>query len=86
MSQMSQKNNKKIPNWAIAGHSKPKTRREFLAHGLIPFVASSFLPNPIEMIRRASFMETAYANLDCADSSNNSWIPVVQIDLAGGRL
>lgn len=73
-----------IPNWALAGHSKPKTRREFLAHGLIPFVASTVLPNPLEIIRSGSFLQTAGASLNCATTSSNSWIPVVQIDLAGG--
>jgi hypothetical protein len=81
---MSNKNDEKnIPNWALADHSKPKTRREFLAHGLIPFIASTFLPNPLELLRSGALLETAHAGMNCASSGHN-WTPVVQIDLAGG--
>ena len=75
---------KKIPNWAIAGHKQPKTRREFLAHGLIPFIASTFLPNPLKLFQNPYFLDSAWANATCNTGASNQWIPVIQIDLAGG--
>ncbi|MCS6838386.1 MAG: hypothetical protein NZ480_06020 [Bdellovibrionaceae bacterium] len=80
------KSNKKqnLPNWVVSGHSKPKTRREFLAQGLIPFVASTFLPNPIQLLTSNEFIESAWGNLNCPSAASNSWIPFIQVDLAGG--
>jgi hypothetical protein len=77
---------KSMPNWSLSGHTQPKTRREFLAHGLIPFVASTFLPNPFNLIKNFSLLDSAYGNTKNCNSSSgtHSWIPVVQIDLAGG--
>lgn len=75
----------KLPNWAISGHKAPTTRREFLAHGLIPFVAASFLPSPLRLLNQESWLESAVANsLSCQSGNNSDWIPFIQVDLAGG--
>lgn len=75
----------KLPNWAISGHKKPTTRREFLAHGLIPFVAATFLPSPMKLLNKEQWLEAAVADsLNCQSSNANSWMPFMQVDLAGG--
>ena len=39
------KNKKEMPMWAQLGHTKPVTRREFLATGVIPFSAWAVGPS-----------------------------------------
>jgi hypothetical protein len=65
-------------------HGKPKTRREFLSYGLVPFAASLFLPNPFKWLQGPSFLEGAWGSPACPNSEGHQWIPFVQIDLAGG--
>lgn len=76
---MSKQNKKDIPSWALAGHKKPVTRREFLAHGLIPFAAATFMPNWMKLLSP----ESAIAQTVCP-SAGGSMIPFVHFNLAGG--
>jgi hypothetical protein len=69
---------KEMPMWAQSGHGKPVTRREFLAHGLIPFAASAFLPSVLGLLTP---MEARAAT--CA-SSASGMIPFITLNLAGG--
>lgn len=77
---MSKQNKKEVPQWAIAGHRRPVTRREFLAHGLIPFAAATFMPNWLKLLSP----ESALAQAKCAATGTSSMIPFVQFNLAGG--
>ena len=50
------KRNKKqeIPSWAKTGHQKPVTRRELLAHGIIPFAGTLFAPQMMQLLLSSS--------------------------------
>ncbi len=76
---MSNQNKKQIPQWALTGHKKPVTRREFLAHGIIPFAATTFLPNWLKLLAP----NEALAQVGCP-APQGSLIPFVQLNLAGG--
>lgn len=70
---------KEIPAWAKAGHAKPVTRREFLAHGMIPFAAAAFMPNWMKLLAP----ENAMAQTNCPAGGSNL-IPFIQLNLEGG--
>lgn len=75
----------KTPNWALSGHKAPTTRREFLSHGLIPFIASTILPSPLKLLQNGNLFESAMADsLTCSSGVSSSWMPFMQVDLAGG--
>lgn len=70
---------KKTPTWAQPGHSKPVTRRDFLAAGMLPFAASIFIPNWVSLL----VGETAHGqNLNCPNSP--FMIPFITLNLNGG--
>jgi hypothetical protein len=73
------RNQKQIPNWAKAGHQKPVTRREFLAHGLIPFAAATFMPNWLKLLSP----EAALAQTACP-TGGSGMVPFIQLNLEGG--
>lgn len=73
---------KQIPNWALTGHRKPVTRREFLSYGLIPFAASTFMPNWMQLLAPQDAMAQSAAN--CPVAAASSLIPFVQLNLSGG--
>lgn len=73
------KSKKEIPSWAKAGHGKPVTRREFLAHGLIPFAAATFMPNWMKFLSP----EYSSAQANCPAGGSNM-IPFIQLNLEGG--
>lgn len=73
------KNKKDIPYWAQLGHSKPVTRRDFLATGMIPFAASMMVPNWLSLILGN---QASAQSLNCPVPS--SFIPFITINLAGG--
>jgi hypothetical protein len=69
---------KEIPSWAKSGHAKPVTRREFLAHGIIPFAAAAFMPNWMRLLAPQEVLAAT-----CADSASGM-IPFFQLNLEGG--
>lgn len=76
------KSKKEIPNWVLTGHKKPVTRREFLNYGLIPFAASTFMPNWLSLLSPTGAMAQSAAN--CPSDTGSSMIPFVQLNLSGG--
>lgn len=69
-----------IPSWAKTGHRKPVTRREFLAHGIIPFAAYAMAPNFLGLL----LGNRAHAQALVCPSSESSAIPFISFNLAGG--
>ena len=70
---------KKIPSWAQQGHSKPVTRRDFLAAGMLPFAASIFVPNWVSLlVGESAHAETAMC------PSPTQMIPFITLSLSGG--
>lgn len=71
---------KEMPLWAKMGHAKPRTRREFLGYGIIPFAARALVPGALGLLT-APFSQANAAN--CATESAGS-VPFVTLNLAGG--
>ncbi|WP_413561053.1 hypothetical protein [Bdellovibrio sp. HCB209] len=71
------KDKKDIPMWALTGHKKPVSRRDFLSAGIIPFAANMFVPNWVSLM----FGNKAHA-ADCP--TPESLIPFVTVNLSGG--
>ena len=76
---MSRTKKEEIPQWAKSGHKKPVTRREFLAHGLIPFAASAFMPNWMRLLSPEAAMAA-----DACPAGGSNLIPFMQLNLEGG--
>lgn len=74
------KNNKNIPQWALTGHKKPTTRREFLGYGMIPFAASTFMPNLFQLL---SPQVAGAQSANCSVAAS-TMIPFIQFNLSGG--
>jgi len=72
---------KEMPLWAQTGHGKPVTRRDFLACGMIPFVASALVPGALGLLG-TPFQARAEEN--CATGQASSLIPFITMNLAGG--
>ena len=72
---------KEMPMWAKTGHSKPTSRREFLAHGLIPFAASALVPGALGLLTYTP--RGMAAMLDCPGSSS-TMAPFITLNLSGG--
>ncbi len=72
---------KKTPIWAEKGHGKPITRRDFLAHGMIPFAASIFMPNWMKLLSPENSLAQTITSCPVA---NSSMIPFIQYNLSGG--
>lgn len=70
---------KKIPTWAVSGHRKPVTRREFLAHGIIPFAAYLTLPSWAQLLTP----KNAMAMPNCP-TPVGGMIPYITVNLSGG--
>ena len=75
------KNNKSIPNWALTGHKKPVTRRDFLNYGMIPFAASAFMPNWLQLF--SPERSNAQVGAGCPVPAAGM-IPFIQLNLSGG--
>ncbi len=71
---------KEMPIWAKMGHAKPRTRREFLGYGMIPFAARALVPGALGLLT-APFSQANAAN--CPQESAGS-VPFVTLNLAGG--
>lgn len=76
---MSKNKKQEIPMWARSGHSKPTSRREFLAHGLLPFAATLAVPNWLNLLIPSS----ASAATVCP-SPQSTMIPFLTMHLSGG--
>lgn len=72
---------KETPAWVKTGHAKPVTRREFLAHGIIPFAAAAFMPNWMKLLSPERVM--AADNIVCP-AGGSDLIPFIQLNLEGG--
>ncbi|MBX3023216.1 MAG: hypothetical protein KF799_16195 [Bdellovibrionales bacterium] len=71
---------KEMPMWAKTGHSKPVSRREFLASGLLPFAVSAFVPGALGLLGTPF---GAHAATNCPTSSGI--LPsFITLNLAGG--
>lgn len=71
------KNKKELPLWAQTGHSKPVTRREFLASGIIPFSAWAIAPSMVTLLSR-----NAYGA--CDDAAGSAMPAFITLNLSGG--
>lgn len=76
MSRSTDKKNK--PLWAQIGHSKPVTRRDLLATGVLSFSASLIAPMWLKFL-----LPQAEAAEGCVTTTSNM-IPIVSLNLAGG--
>lgn len=76
------KNKKDIPFWAKIGHSKPVTRREMLACGMIPFAANIIMPNWLNLF----FGSQAHGAeaLNCPPTKTSGLISFITVNLKGG--
>lgn len=77
---MSKSKKEIIPEWAKTGHKKPVTRRDFLAHGMIPFAASAFMPNWLQFLSP----ESALAQAVVCPTGGTSMVPFFHLNLEGG--
>lgn len=69
----------KMPSWAVAGHSKPVTRRELLASGSMAFAASFLVPNWI------SLLTSSVASADDTNCGQGGTMPAfITLNLFGG--
>lgn len=76
---MSKNNKKEIPMWAQSGHQKPVSRRDFLAHGLLPFAATLAVPNWLNLLLPSSAAAAPF----CPGPAGQM-IPFVTLHLSGG--
>ncbi|MGZ6398781.1 MAG: hypothetical protein ACXWRZ_13555 [Bdellovibrio sp.] len=63
-------------------HSKPVSRRDFLATGLIPFSASFLMPSWLQIFAKAG--EAQAADLVCRATETMPLCPFISIKLSGG--
>ncbi len=76
---MSRSSDKKAkPLWAEIGHSRPVTRRDLLATGVLSFSASLIAPMWLKFL-----LPQAHAAEGCV-TTTSGMIPVVSLNLAGG--
>lgn len=78
---MKQNKKQEIPSWAKTGHRKPVTRRELLAHGIIPFAGTMFAPQLMQLILSNS--ASAQVAEKCA-TSTSTFTPFIHLNLSGG--
>lgn len=71
---------KEMPIWEKMGHAKPRTRREFLGYGIIPFAARALVPGALGLLTGP--FSQAHAASCAAESSGMT--PFVTLNLAGG--
>lgn len=72
---------KEMPMWAKTGHKRPVTRREFLAHGLIPFAASALVPGALGLLTAPL---KAMAEGEACAAAGSGLPAFVSLHLAGG--
>lgn len=71
---------KNIPIWAQMGHQKPSSRREFLAYGLLPFMAAMTMPNWVKLL----LPNEVLAQTNNCPVPAGGMIPMITVNLAGG--
>jgi hypothetical protein len=71
---------KDLPMWAKTGHGKPVTRRDFLAHGIIPFAASALVPGALGLL--SGLPINAMADQCAAGAANMATF--ITVNLSGG--
>lgn len=76
------KKTKKIPMWAMLGHSRPTTRREFLSTGIIPFAAWAVAPSLTTLLRSSQAL--GQTNSVCPTTTGAAYIPFITLNLSGG--
>ena len=67
----------------VSGHARPKTRRDFLGHGLIAGVGTVFLPSLATMVSRAAYGQAACV-IDNNPALGAGLIPFLGFDQGGG--
>lgn len=75
------KNQSTKPLWATTGHRRPVTRRELLAHGIIPFAGTLLAPQTIQML--LSSVANAQSSGSCPTAAAGL-IPFINLNLSGG--
>lgn len=60
------------------GHAKPRTRREFLGYGLIPFAAQALVPGALGLLT------APFANAATCAAESSGTVAFVTLNLAGG--
>lgn len=78
---MKKNKNKEIPQWALTGHRKPVTRRELLAHGIIPFAGMMMAPQTLNLL--FSSVASAQPAFNCP-TPVSGFTPFITLNLGGG--
>ncbi len=78
---MKQKKSQEIPQWALTGHRKPVTRRELLAHGIIPFAGMMLAPQTLNLL--LSSTASAQQAVQCP-TAVSGFTPFITLNLGGG--
>ncbi len=78
---MKRNKSQEIPSWVKTGHQKPVTRRELLAHGIIPFAGTLFAPQMMQLL--LSSTASAQTATNCTASTSN-FTPFIHLNLSGG--
>lgn len=79
---LKQKQEKKelLDSYLRGGHRAPKSRREFLASGLLSFTGSLLAPTIPQLISSSAWAQ----EVECSESTDNSLPVFVHLQLAGG--
>lgn len=72
---------KEMPLWARTGHGKPVSRRDFLAHGIIPFAASALVPGALGLL---TGIPEAMADALSCPSNGGTMASFITLNLSGG--
>lgn len=78
--------NDALRDYLRAGHSMPRTRREFLGSGIHAGFACLALPSLFQLIAQQANASTSELNSECSSllQPSGSWIPYIQVVLGGG--
>lgn len=76
--------NLRLENYIKTGHAPPKTRREFLASGLISFASSICIPTGLQLLSNTA--HAAGLSSECAKLLDPvaGWTPYIHVRLKGG--
>lgn len=80
---MAKKEKDSVPFWALTGHKKPVTRRDFLSAGLIPFAGALLLPQWVNILTASNAYGESLTTPNCNNAATD--LPAVMIlNLSGG--